>query len=94
VLKVIQGQHNKPKAAVHTAERTGPLKKKLVGGGGQNRPWVLGILINEGVKLRKREKVGLFNFFHSLPYPNNRFENIYVFYLPLFNSIAQKKNYS
>jgi hypothetical protein len=28
VLKVIQGQHNKPKAAVHTAEMTGPLKKK------------------------------------------------------------------
>jgi hypothetical protein len=28
VLKDIQGQHNKPKAAVHTAEMTGPLKKK------------------------------------------------------------------
>jgi hypothetical protein len=28
VLKVIQGQHKKPKAAVHTAEMTGPLKKK------------------------------------------------------------------
>jgi hypothetical protein len=28
VLKVIQGQHNKPKAAVHTAEMTSPLKKK------------------------------------------------------------------
>jgi hypothetical protein len=26
LLKVIQGQHNKPKAAVHTAEMTGPLK--------------------------------------------------------------------
>jgi hypothetical protein len=28
VLNVILGQHNKPKAAVHTAEMTGPLKKK------------------------------------------------------------------
>jgi hypothetical protein len=28
VLKVILGQHNKPKAAVHSAELTGPLKKK------------------------------------------------------------------
>jgi hypothetical protein len=26
VLKVILGQHNKPKAAVHSAEMTGPLK--------------------------------------------------------------------
>jgi hypothetical protein len=28
VLNVILGQHNKPKAAVHSAELTGPLKKK------------------------------------------------------------------
>jgi hypothetical protein len=28
VLKVILGQHNKPKAAVHSAEMTGPLKNK------------------------------------------------------------------
>ena len=52
---------------------------------------VLGILINEGIKLRKREKTGLFNFFHSLHYPNNHFENISVFYLPLFNSVPKKK---
>jgi hypothetical protein len=28
VLNVILGQHNKPKAAVHSAEMTGPLKKR------------------------------------------------------------------
>jgi hypothetical protein len=28
VLKVILGQHNKLKAAVHSVEMTGPLKKK------------------------------------------------------------------
>jgi hypothetical protein len=28
VLNVILGQHNKPKAAVHSVELTGPLKKK------------------------------------------------------------------
>jgi hypothetical protein len=28
VLNVIIGQHNKPKAAVHSAEMTGPKKKK------------------------------------------------------------------
>ena len=64
------------------------------GGGWQNQPWVLGILINERVKLKKMEKIGLFNFFHSLHYPSNCFENISVFYLPLFNSVAKKKNYS
>jgi hypothetical protein len=31
VLKVILGQHNKPKAALHSAEMTGPLKKKKNG---------------------------------------------------------------
>jgi hypothetical protein len=28
VLNVTLGQHNKPKAAVHSVELTGPLKKK------------------------------------------------------------------
>jgi hypothetical protein len=28
LLKIILGQHNKPKAAVHSVEMTGPLKKK------------------------------------------------------------------
>jgi hypothetical protein len=38
-------------------------------GGWQNQPWVLGILINEEVKLRKREKIGLFNIFSLFTVP-------------------------
>jgi hypothetical protein len=33
------------------------------GGGGQTRPWVLGILIHEGVELKNTAKIGLFHFF-------------------------------
>jgi hypothetical protein len=58
--------------------------------GGQNRPWVLVALMYERVKLRNSGKIGLFHFFLSLHYQNNRFENISIFYLPLFNLVAKK----
>jgi hypothetical protein len=46
VLKVILGQHNKPKAAVHSAVLTGPLKKKKKKNRGHGQPksrWIEGV---------------------------------------------------
>jgi hypothetical protein len=55
VLKVIQGQHNKPKAAVHTAEMTGPLKKK------KNKDQTPAIISGEKTLFRKYSYVLIFS---------------------------------
>jgi hypothetical protein len=54
------------------------LTNKLVGVG-PNQPWVLGTLINNGLILRKREKIGLSHSFLSLHHTNNNFEIFFLF---------------
>jgi hypothetical protein len=60
----------------------------LITMGRQNQPWVLGTLIYEGVKKEGEDR--FFSFFLPLHHPNNHFENISIFYLPCFNSVAKK----
>jgi len=64
---------------------TGTTSLITLGGGGQ---------IDQELQFmresRKRGKTGWFHFFLHLHHQNNRFENIYIFHLPLFNSVAKK----
>jgi len=52
---------------------------------GGDRPWVVRILLCS-VSLKTR----VFIVFQSSHNENNRFENFYLFYLPLFNSVDKK----
>jgi hypothetical protein len=56
---------------------------------GQNRPWVLGTLVYEGIKMAKIRLKKSF-FFTSFRFSATQVnvKNIYIFYLPLFNSVA------
>jgi hypothetical protein len=49
---------------------------------GQNRPWVLGTIIYDGVN-NIRLKAVFFYFLLSLHHPNNRLENILLLFVPL-----------
>jgi hypothetical protein len=61
-----------------------------LGGGGGYRPWVLGTLINEGVRLRKRGRIDLFQFFFCLYTTQIIVLKVALFfYLLLFNSLAK-----
>ena len=55
-------------------------------GGGkiENGYWELRCLFSEPCKTR------VFSFFLSLHHQNNSLQNVTIFYLPLFNSVAQK----
>ena len=57
---------------------------------GRDWPWVLGTLIYEGIKLERGGRVVPFIFSLSFHHVNDRFENICIFSLPLFNSVAKK----
>jgi hypothetical protein len=60
------------------------------GGGAAKSSTVIGTLIYERGKLEKGG-ILVYLFFLSLHYPDYRFENISIFYLPLFTSKAKKK---
>jgi hypothetical protein len=53
-----------------------------VGMGVGNRPWLLGTLIYEGVKLERGEGWFFSFFFLSFHHENVRFENICIFLCP------------
>lgn len=54
------------------------LANNMGGGGVQNTPWVLGTLIYEGLKLRKRGKTGFFHLFSVFTSPKYHCENISI----------------